>query len=311
MRTAAFGLDLECRFAAPGFSHAVPEPAKRPTVLRLVAADELEHWTLEEPAVLYQQAGAPHLTIRRHRALGVRLDHDFFGSFAVASDGGEVSCAPRAELCDWIWQRFLVGQVLPLASTLRGLEPLHASAVEVGGRALLLVGRSGAGKSSVALQLVDRGARLLADDVAALDTAAGKPFVHPGPALMSADPAELARVRADGPLSRWQRLGTLEEEVRLAGPAVVAQPVPVAAVLVLRRTSDAAEVSIEALRQAVPAVLLGATFNAYLRDPHRVVRQLDVCEALARSAAIRTVRSGPRDGARSTAAAAARWLEAL
>ena len=50
---------------------------------------------------------------------------------------------------------------------------LHASAVAIGGRALLLTGRSGAGKSDLALRLIDRGAELIADDQVQLSVAGG------------------------------------------------------------------------------------------------------------------------------------------
>lgn len=43
-------------------------------------------------------------------------------------------------------------------------ETLHASCVAVGGRAMLILGRSGAGKSDLALRLIDRGAILVSDD---------------------------------------------------------------------------------------------------------------------------------------------------
>ncbi|MCJ8157343.1 HPr kinase/phosphorylase [Sphingomonas sp. LaA6.9] len=43
-------------------------------------------------------------------------------------------------------------------------EMLHASSVEIGGRAVLIEGRSGSGKSDLALRLIDRGARLISDD---------------------------------------------------------------------------------------------------------------------------------------------------
>lgn len=43
-------------------------------------------------------------------------------------------------------------------------ETLHATAVAIGGEAVLIEGRSGAGKSDLALQLIDRGAVLIADD---------------------------------------------------------------------------------------------------------------------------------------------------
>ena len=41
---------------------------------------------------------------------------------------------------------------------------IHASAVAIGGRAVLIVGPSGAGKSGLALQLMAFGAQLVADD---------------------------------------------------------------------------------------------------------------------------------------------------
>lgn len=43
-------------------------------------------------------------------------------------------------------------------------ETLHASCVSLGGRAVLIEGRSGSGKSDLALRLIDRGAFLVSDD---------------------------------------------------------------------------------------------------------------------------------------------------
>lgn len=43
-------------------------------------------------------------------------------------------------------------------------ETVHATTVAIGGRAVLIFGRSGAGKSDLALRLIDRGATLVSDD---------------------------------------------------------------------------------------------------------------------------------------------------
>jgi serine kinase of HPr protein (carbohydrate metabolism regulator) len=43
-------------------------------------------------------------------------------------------------------------------------ETIHVSSVAIEGRAVLIGGRSGAGKSDLALRLIDRGAALISDD---------------------------------------------------------------------------------------------------------------------------------------------------
>lgn len=43
-------------------------------------------------------------------------------------------------------------------------ETLHTSCVAIGGRAVLIGGRPGKGKSDLALRLIDRGASLVSDD---------------------------------------------------------------------------------------------------------------------------------------------------
>lgn len=41
---------------------------------------------------------------------------------------------------------------------------LHATCIAIGGHGVLLAGRSGSGKSDLALRLIDRGAQLVSDD---------------------------------------------------------------------------------------------------------------------------------------------------
>jgi serine kinase of HPr protein (carbohydrate metabolism regulator) len=53
-------------------------------------------------------------------------------------------------------------------------ETLHASCVSIGGRAVLIEGHSGSGKSDLALRLIDRGAALVADDYTITRRIAGK-----------------------------------------------------------------------------------------------------------------------------------------
>lgn len=71
---------------------------------------------------------------------------------------------------------FLLGSVLAILCFQRGLLPLHASAVDIGGQALLLSGVSGAGKSTLAAAFSGRGYRLLSDDLCALEMREGQPL---------------------------------------------------------------------------------------------------------------------------------------
>lgn len=71
---------------------------------------------------------------------------------------------------------FLLGTVLAILCFQRGLLPLHASAVDIGGRVLLLSGISGAGKSTLAAAFSAQGYRLLSDDLCALEVQEGKPL---------------------------------------------------------------------------------------------------------------------------------------
>jgi serine kinase of HPr protein (carbohydrate metabolism regulator) len=48
--------------------------------------------------------------------------------------------------------------------TVLSSETLHASCVAIRGRAVLIEGSSGSGKSDLALRLIDRGATLVSDD---------------------------------------------------------------------------------------------------------------------------------------------------
>ncbi len=57
----------------------------------------------------------------------------------------------------------------------------QASCVAVGGRALLIEGPPGSGKSSLALALIDRGAVLIGDDGINVEVQAGRLMAHPHP----------------------------------------------------------------------------------------------------------------------------------
>jgi serine kinase of HPr protein (carbohydrate metabolism regulator) len=72
-----------------------------------------------------------------------------------------------------------VAAFTPLSS-----ETLHASTVAIDGRAVVIEGPSGSGKSDLALRLIDRGAKLVSDDRSLL--------VRSGDGLIARSPERMA-----------------------------------------------------------------------------------------------------------------------
>jgi HPr kinase/phosphorylase len=64
-----------------------------------------------------------------------------------------------------------------------GAETLHATCVAVDGRGVLILGPSGSGKSSLALDLMALGGRLVADDRTVVAPGAGAPVAACPPAI--------------------------------------------------------------------------------------------------------------------------------
>src|SRR5262245_49803116 len=106
---------------------------------------------------------------------------------------------------------------------------IHASAVLIGARAVLIRGPSGSGKSRLALgllQAAERGAlrfaRLVADDRAHVEAAHGRLLVRPAPAL-----AGMLEVRGVGIRHMaHEPLGVVRTVVELGQPEVERMPEP-------------------------------------------------------------------------------------
>lgn len=62
-------------------------------------------------------------------------------------------------------------------------DTIHAGCVAIGGRGVLIGGRSGSGKSDLALRLIDRGASLVSDDYTLIRAEQQRLFGAPPPAI--------------------------------------------------------------------------------------------------------------------------------
>jgi serine kinase of HPr protein (carbohydrate metabolism regulator) len=61
-----------------------------------------------------------------------------------------------------------------MSSNALSSETLHASCIAITGQAILISGRSGSGKSDLALRMIDRGATLISDDYTILRRVQGE-----------------------------------------------------------------------------------------------------------------------------------------
>ena len=109
--------------------------------------------------------------------------------------------------------------------------PHQASCVAIGGRAVLIEGPPGSGKSSLALALIDRGATLVGDDGVLLEARDGRLWALPPPniaglleirnvglATLPAEPAPVALVLRLDPAALRQPESA--EQASLAGVSV-------------------------------------------------------------------------------------------
>jgi hypothetical protein len=112
-----------------------------------------------EPALrIWKIAGGSHLHLAYSDGMEFWLDREgdnIGGVWPVESSLEDAST-------------YLLGPVLGLLLRIRGVTCLHASAVAIGGRAVVFVGSAGAGKSTTAAALARRGFAALSDDIVAL-----------------------------------------------------------------------------------------------------------------------------------------------
>ncbi len=289
----AFGLDLEATFPLPGVPPADdPSSAHRATV-ELVSADELDRsWPFEDAVSLmhriYEETQRPALTIDHHEDVGYRVFAPRYGRHIISLDGmGIRSALPPVQ--PWRWQRLLFAQVLPLAAALQGFELFHASAVALGNLALGFVAASGTGKTSVAVNLVGRGASLLTDDVLALEQSEGAVLAHPGGGMISVSAAELEALDP----SAIARIGTVigrSDKLHVA-TELVDGPLPLAALYFLSRNGrETGDVVFEAPARPDPRQLLSSSFISYVQTDAQLLNHLEVCARIAGSVPIFEVR---------------------
>jgi hypothetical protein len=177
-----FGLRVHADRPLPALR---PDPSAHPADVRMwIGAHPPEapvHYTAWYVSDREAATGRPSLAIGRSTdGAWLRLRYADGTEVTVDTAGTRVGCTWPAELTLEDAATYLLGPVCGLLLRLRGVTCLHASAVAVGGRAVLMCGPAGAGKSTTAAALAARGYPVLSDDVSALDVSAGAVHVRPG-----------------------------------------------------------------------------------------------------------------------------------
>ena len=120
---------------------------------------------------------------------------------------------------------FLLGSALSALLMQRGMLALHGVAAVINGRGTAILGASQSGKTALALALHDRGCKLLADEVCAVDLRGGEALLLPGVPQLNAWADTLKDSGRDAANYRPIRRGLGKYAVREAG-MFLDRPVP-------------------------------------------------------------------------------------
>lgn len=212
--------------------------------------------------------------------------------FVVSADGARIDVFAEPTGDEEAVFIYLISQVISVALLQQGIESLHASAVARAGQAVVLVGDSGYGKSTLTAALLKTGARLITDDLLVLRERGAGYDVAPGAFRLKLAPETAAALGLDwagGPMAD----GSGKHVYRFDATMCVAGPVPLGKIVLLEPLAETAALEPVSTAEATRA-LLAATFNPLHTDPDRLAKLLRNAEKTARGTRIERLRV-PRD----------------
>ena len=213
----------------------------------------------------------------------------------VSSDGKLVLCGNRSNQALEAFDAYLTNFAVSTALIQQGEEPLHATVVEIGDRAVGLLGPSGIGKSTLAAHLINRGWDLVTDDMLRITFKGNTAFAHPGPCRLKLfkEPAEryLKTAACCGPFNPAydQVDNPLNEKLifQLRDDAAVRNALRLSTLFHLNQSSQDSEpsrVSMALLEgQEVFRTILSSTINSRHDSPARLQRHFHFAERIVRA----------------------------
>ena len=154
------------------------------------------------------------------------------GRFAV-TDGKKVIADLKPGALPGFVEVTIAGPVLGTICYQRDMLSMHSNTIVIDGKAVVLSGRSGAGKSTLAAMLMNRGHRLISDDVLPVFEADGRTFAQPGSQNLRlwGEALDLIGVSKEG----LRRADGVREKYFLPTAEKTTQPWPLAALIWLER----------------------------------------------------------------------------
>ena len=285
-RYSGFGLSIESDFPLLPVRVGAAAAAGRGVLLRR-ASLEAAAGALSPAAEVVWQTSFDGLAYRMEKgsAGDYRFQWEGRAAFHLTPDARELTCGLR-DRQDMAAMRLLLDTVLWSVSLICGYELLHASAIASGDETIAFVAGTGGGKTSLAAELLKRGAELTSDDVLAMSYDDGRVLVHAAPPVMN---LPLAAIGAD-PLEFGQRLAVLGDEAWVNVDAVAATPRRPTAVCVLDR-QDSGSPRLEPHPHGLLALLPHAFGFPGSHD--RLERQFEILSDLIADAPVFSLSAAP------------------
>ena len=295
-----FGLRVEADLVIPGL---IPESTTADIDLRIETGYR-EGWPERESDETELHAstdtglnGRPLLRIWALPAnQALRFVYDDEAEFVLDMDGSRVRARWPEELTIDDIGPYLLGPILGFVLRLRGTTCLHASAVSVEDRAVVLVGPPGAGKSTTAAAFARLGFPVISDDKVALTLDEEGFLVQPGypwlrlwrssvEALFGTEDA-LPRIAPDDPHWNKQFLDVSRPPYRFRSTPAAPSAVYI---LAQRSVDEAAPRLLDRPSPEKLLLLVGNTYMNYVLDSSVRQREFEMLGRLLRNVPVRVI----------------------
>ncbi|HRV95310.1 MAG TPA: serine/threonine protein kinase [Anaerolineae bacterium] len=294
-----YGLRLQANRPIPGLV-ACPKATPVDVQIWLGSAPPwVDARSAKQPAYIspyHNKQGTPILTVWKLNHL---TEHYFWlcysdgTKFVINGSGNRIwaTWLPATSLEDTA--TYLLGPILGFVLRLRGITCLHASAVAIDGRAVILVGPAGAGKSTTAAALARLGYPILSDDIVALSEQKGAFLVQPAyPRLrLWPESAQILYGSKEALPSLTPTWNKCYLDLTADGYYFQNYPLALAAIYILReRTNDPQSPFIEGVWAHAGLIhLIGNTYVNYLLDKPQRAQEFEFLGRLAANVPVRQI----------------------